>query len=106
MRQLIPTILCPNDFAAYPGYRQSRNRLLLAESFCECHPGPAVATREASEFVLSRIESSRLPGGRLADEEAVTDVLRNGLYQERRDTVRDPDPHAVANFSDRRFSGV
>ena len=21
MRQLIPTILCPNDFAAYPGYR-------------------------------------------------------------------------------------
>jgi hypothetical protein len=42
----------------------------------------------------------------LADEEAVTDVLCNGLYQERRDAVRDPDPHAVANFSDRRFSGA
>jgi hypothetical protein len=41
MRQLIPTIHCPNDFAAYPGYRQFRNRLLLVESFCECHLGPA-----------------------------------------------------------------
>ncbi len=41
MRQLIPTILCPNDFAAYPGYRQFRNRLLLVKSLCECHLGPA-----------------------------------------------------------------
>ena len=32
---------CPNDFAAYPGYRQFRNRMLLVESFCECHLGPA-----------------------------------------------------------------
>jgi len=41
MRQLVPTILCPNDLAAYPGYRQFRNRLLLVESFCECHLSPA-----------------------------------------------------------------
>ncbi len=40
MRQLIPTILCPNDFVAYHGYRQFRNRLLLVESLCECHLGP------------------------------------------------------------------
>ena len=62
-----------------------------------------VAIREVSKFDLRRIESSGLLGGRLADEEAVTDVLRNGLYQERRDAVRDPDPHAVANFSDARI---
>jgi hypothetical protein len=42
MRQCIPTILCPNDFAAYPGYRQFRNRLLLVESFCECQLDPAI----------------------------------------------------------------
>src|SRR5512137_113985 len=41
MRQLIPTVLCPNDSAAYADYRQFRNRLLLVESFGECHLGPA-----------------------------------------------------------------
>jgi hypothetical protein len=42
----------------------------------------------------------------LADEEALTDVLRNGLYQERRDAVRDPDPHAVVNLSDARMRTI
>jgi hypothetical protein len=65
-----------------------------------------VAIREVNKFDLRRIESSGLPGGRLADEEAVTDVLRNGLYQERRDAVRDPDPHAVVNFSDARMRTI
>ncbi len=48
--QLIPTILCANDFAACPGYRQFRDCLLLVESSCDCHLGPA-----KSRCVRSRI---------------------------------------------------
>jgi hypothetical protein len=69
------------------------------------HYSREVAIGEVSKFDLRRIESGGLPGGKLADEEAVTDVLRNGLYQEQREAVRDPDPHAVANFWDCRLSG-
>ncbi len=51
-----------------------------------------VAIGEVRKFGLHGIEGDGLPGGRFTDEEAVADVLGDGLHRERRETVPDTGP--------------